>query len=126
MSTLLKRVQKFLRLIEPVLIAIIAGLVWGVLRIMLILILPYFYLIWYVPDTAVYIAIGTLIRQRLEKTWQNEIIIAASSALLIGIIYLCDRSLAQKLIIGTYFDITVLPLWRAFYEIVVVVTAFLA
>jgi hypothetical protein len=100
-----------------------AGLLWGILRIELILFVPYFYLIWYLFDAGVYLLLGTKIGQYLYGIHAYFLVVSLP---FIAVFYIADRFVSHRLILNASFSVSVLPAWRLAFEASVLLLAFVA
>jgi hypothetical protein len=99
------------------------GLLWGIMRIELVLLVPFFFLVVYLFDAAIYTIYGYWIGKRLGSLTENRIWIPLLSPILM---YGADRFLSAIIILGIPYSGRISPPWRFLVEIVIISLAFLA
>ena len=100
------------KLIIPV--AGLAGLLWGLLRIELVLVVPYFYLIVYIADAVAYALGGSIVGQALGRSAAR--LRGVQVVLAVTCMYLADRFLSARLLLGLAFAGRLAPTWRLAVE----------
>lgn len=101
----------------------LAGLIWGIVRIELVLLVPYFFLVVYFCDLGVYIKYGNWIGKHLKSLKVNS-----RWALLLPVLlmYVGDRFLSALLILGIPYSGKINPLWRVLIELTILLLALVA
>ncbi len=95
----------------------LAGLLWGIARIELVLLVPYFFLVVYLCDLGVYTIYGYWIGKNLRSLSGNKRWALCLPALLM---YAGDRFLSAFLILGIPYSGRTNPLWRLLIEITII------
>ena len=95
----------------------LVGLFWGIVRIELVLLVPYFFLVVYLCDLGVYTIYGYWIGKNLRSLSGNKRWALFLPALLM---YAGDRFLSAFLILGIPYSGRTNPLWRLLIEITII------
>jgi len=104
------------------LFAVITGLTWGLLRIELVLLVPYYYLGVYVFDAVAYVLIGYLIGRYFSPSQRINL----QLLLAIVLVYVFDRFVSPQILLGLSFAGRITSVWRLATEIFIVVLAIIA
>jgi hypothetical protein len=102
---------------------LIAGLLWGVMRIEFILLVPYYYLVAIFVDLGVYLLVGIMIGRNVRTFHETR---SWLLLLLLAIFYISDRFLVSRLLLGLPYAFSTLPPWRLPSEILVISTGILS
>jgi hypothetical protein len=98
------------------------GLLWGILRIELILLIPYYYMVAIIVDIGIYLLIGHYIGRKARIFHGKRIWMIFVSPILV---YISDRFLAARLLLNLPFAFSVLPPWRLPLESLVIIMVIL-
>lgn len=98
---------------------LIAGLIWGFLRIEFLLLVPYYYLVAIFVDLGVYLLVGLFFGRHLRVYHDNRIWMLL---VLPVCFYLSDRFLASRLLLNLPYAFSTLPPWRLPSEILLILT----
>jgi hypothetical protein len=102
---------------------LIAGLLWGILRIEFILLVPYYYLVAIFVDLGVYLLVGIVVGRKVRTFHETR---SWLLLLLPALFYISDRFLASRLLLNLPYAFSTLPPWRLPSEILVISTGILS
>jgi hypothetical protein len=102
---------------------LIAGLLWGVMRIELVLLVPYYYLVAILVDLGVYLLVGLFLGRHLRVYHENRIWMLI---VLPVCFYISDRFLASRLLLNLPYAFSTPPPWRLPSEILIILTGILS
>jgi hypothetical protein len=102
---------------------LIAGLLWGILRIEFILLVPYYYLVAIFVDLGVYLLVGIVVGRNIGAFHETR---SWLLLLLPALFYISDRFLASRLLLNLPYAFSTLPPWRLPAEILVISTGILS
>jgi hypothetical protein len=102
---------------------LIAGLLWGILRIEFILLVPYYYLVAIFVDLGVYLLVGIVVGRKVRTFHETR---SWLLLLLPALFYISDRFLASRLLLNLPDAFSTLPPWRLPSEILVISTGILS
>jgi hypothetical protein len=102
---------------------LIAGLLWGVMRIEFTLLVPYYFMVAIIVDLGVYLLIGIIIGRNVRTFHETR---SWLLLLLPALFYISDRFLASRLLLNLPYAFSMLPPWRLPSEILVISTGILS
>jgi hypothetical protein len=102
---------------------LIAGLLWGVMRIEFTLLVPYYFMVAIIVDLGVYLLIGIIIGRNVRTFHETR---SWLLLLLPALFYISDRFLASRLLLNLPYAFSTLPPWRLPSEILVISTGILS
>jgi hypothetical protein len=102
---------------------LIAGLLWGVMRIEFTLLVPYYFMVAIFVDLGVYLLVGMMISRNIRTFHETGRWLLL---LLPALFYISDRFLASRLLLNLPYAFSTLPPWRLPSEILVISTGILS
>lgn len=99
---------------------ILAGFIWGVMRIELILLVPFFYMVDFIFDILVYSYAGYLFGRITGRYYYKQAWLVIFLPLLF---YASDRFLSPRLILGNVYSGRTDTIWRIIIEFLIIFLA---